>query len=129
MTQEEWDSLSNAARWELIGQGNGYYTSLLRDALEKKQSESQPPATEDGIPRVEFGPNQLAAVVVFANLAASRNEARRLIEGGGLYIDGVAATNPAAWVDRDVTLRRGKHGRTGMVRCVVIRSVTVSLVE
>lgn len=78
-----------------------------------------------GGPVVPFGSDELSdweRIAVHAGLAASRSEARRMIQGGGLYYDedrvseDLPLPSPGTLSDRGaVILRKGKRNRVVMV--------------
>ena len=59
------------------------------------------------------GVAELAWALKQANLAASTSEARRLVEQGGVEVDGVRATDPKARLDpgREYLVRVGSKNR------------------
>jgi tyrosyl-tRNA synthetase len=71
----------------------------------------------DDVPSIAFeaagGVAELAWAIKQAGLAASTSDARRLVEQGGVEVDGVRATDPKARLDRarDYLVRVGSKNR------------------
>ncbi|MBO4318438.1 MAG: tyrosine--tRNA ligase [Mailhella sp.] len=71
------------------------------------------PATEIGLEQMEDGAIQLAKLLTLCGMSKSNGEARRLIEQGGITVDGEKADAPFMTVGEEmlrkgVTLRKGK---------------------
>jgi len=71
------------------------------------------PTSKLAASQVEDGIN-ICELLVITNLAPSKSEARRLIDGGGIYINDIKVTDcnrmvtPADLIDDAITLRKGK---------------------
>lgn len=58
------------------------------------------------------GTVKIAEILVAAGVAPSRSEARRLVEGGGVFVNGVKITDVNCEItDKEYTLRKGKKTR------------------
>jgi tyrosyl-tRNA synthetase len=86
---------------EIVGRFHGP-EAAQRAAAEFEQVYSKD-AVPDDVPRVEVDPRggvaELAWALKQANLVASTSEARRLVEQGGVEVDGARATDPKARLD------------------------------
>lgn len=91
--------------------------ALFSDQISNLTEEDFNQLRQDGIDctGVESRPAGLAAALVDAGLSPSRGQARKLIEGGGIRINGVVEQNPErsldfsdAWFERYYLLRKGK---------------------
>ena len=79
-------------------------------ALEYFESTFQRRETPDEMPEYAVAaPIALADLAVAANLAASKGEVRRLVQGGGVQINGEKVEDPAVLVSPGDEVRVGRH--------------------
>lgn len=73
--------------------------------------DSEIDALSEEIPTIHAKNHDLAALLHQAGLASSMSEARRFIEGGGVYVNGekVRELNPDSFIRGNILLRRGKN--------------------
>lgn len=103
------EQLGRAERASSLLFGEDIATLPAEDVLEVF---ADVPSSE--IPAVEFGADGMAIVelVTRAQLAASKGEARRLVQSGGIYVNNRRISDPAAKLKRD----RAISGRLFVVR-------------
>ena len=77
------------------------------------QTEHVAQLEQDGLPCVTVAPGTgLLSAMVSAGLASSNGAARKLVEGGGVYVNGVLATEPTMLLEPSMAL----HGRYFLIR-------------
>jgi tyrosyl-tRNA synthetase len=89
------------AQRELARQG----TVLVHGDEAVRDAETELPATATALPK------PLVDVLVESGLCKSKSDARRQIEQGGVYVDGVRIDDVGYVLERGATLQRGKRDK------------------